>query len=366
MVFLPVVVGAALACSVAKQDCPEGQFCAAPWDEKEKKCPEEGQCAALPAAPPLELALPVPSGERVYCGKGNLRQGTSHNPCSAPTRFAYDLVSPAFEPPHLVVASADGVAYGWGGCATSDLNWQTGPERCNEGWGNVVRVQHGGYYTQYGHLSAVLVHWGQTVKRGQPIGIEGNTGAAGAKHIHWSLHAGEALKRGPSVPMGRVRWSGKVTGGREIPCGDWNAGDAPEPATALTSDNRLVAQPERFRFRATVGELSAMLFSGDHLARERAIAELRARPEDGEARYYLGAGLQEAGKLSEARGELEVARSKPGGPWVRWWVKLRLGEIAVAEGRKEEGRRAIEEALAEAAGDVICADRARRDLEKLK
>src|SRR6185369_10466005 len=107
------------------------------------------------------------------------------------------------------LAAADGVAYVWEGCSTGNLNSQS--DGCNEGWGNYVHVEHSkGVFTHYAHLSAVLVSWGEPVKRGQPIGIEGNTGAAGGKHIHFSLHVGDPLRVGPSVPIERLHVKGAV------------------------------------------------------------------------------------------------------------------------------------------------------------
>ena len=53
-----------------------------------------------------------------------------------------------------------------------------GNTRCNGGRGNYIIINHnaGNYYTQYMHLSSVLVKPGQTVERGQKIGTMGNTG----------------------------------------------------------------------------------------------------------------------------------------------------------------------------------------------
>jgi murein DD-endopeptidase MepM/ murein hydrolase activator NlpD len=48
-------------------------------------------------------------------------------------------------------------------------------------------LHDGGFYTFYVHLESVLVKNGTVVKKGQPIGIEGWTGAAGHRHLHWSV-----------------------------------------------------------------------------------------------------------------------------------------------------------------------------------
>lgn len=57
--------------------------------------------------------------------------------------------------------------------------------------GNVVYVDHGeGVVTGYFHLSEALVAPGDTVERGQPIGLVGGTGRVTAPHLHWSARYG--------------------------------------------------------------------------------------------------------------------------------------------------------------------------------
>lgn len=251
LIVVPLAV--ATVCSTVAQDCAKGQMCVADWDAQKRLCPTAGRCEPRPGPVEFELALPIPAGERITCGKGNLVPETSHSACTATTRFAFDLISSAFEAPHLIVASADGQAVVRGGCSSTDLNDQPqGEDRCNDGWGNYVRVQHdASTYTQYAHLSAILVHAGESVRRGQPIGIEGNTGAAGSKHLHWSAHRGDAKVGGPSVPMARVRLAGKTASSDQIICGDWSHGKPTSEAMRLRSETKVIEQPERFGFRAT-------------------------------------------------------------------------------------------------------------------
>jgi len=73
-----------------------------------------------------------------------------------------------------VFATADGTV------AQSDNN--------SSGYGNVIVVDHGyGYKTRYAHLSAFKVKQGQKVKRGELIGLVGNSGLSTAPHLHYEI-----------------------------------------------------------------------------------------------------------------------------------------------------------------------------------
>jgi len=54
--------------------------------------------------------------------------------------------------------------------------------------GNTIVIDHGeGLYSMYFHLSGELVREGDTVERGQPIGLVGSTGRATGPHLHWGI-----------------------------------------------------------------------------------------------------------------------------------------------------------------------------------
>lgn len=58
--------------------------------------------------------------------------------------------------------------------------------------GNVVYIDHGeGIVTGYFHLTQATVAVGDTVERGQQIGIVGATGRVTGPHLHWSARYGE-------------------------------------------------------------------------------------------------------------------------------------------------------------------------------
>ncbi len=66
--------------------------------------------------------------------------------------------------------------------------------------GNVVKIDHGfGFQTEYRHLEKALVHEGQALKRGEVIGLVGNTGLfSTGPHLHYQVF----VKDRPVNPQG--------------------------------------------------------------------------------------------------------------------------------------------------------------------
>jgi murein DD-endopeptidase MepM/ murein hydrolase activator NlpD len=86
-----------------------------------------------------------------------------------------------------VVATADGVV--------TIAGWL-------RGYGWVVYVDHGnGLSTRYGHLSRIDVAVGQTLKRGEQLGLVGSTGRSTGPHLHYEVRInGEAINPIPYLP----------------------------------------------------------------------------------------------------------------------------------------------------------------------
>jgi murein DD-endopeptidase MepM/ murein hydrolase activator NlpD len=67
--------------------------------------------------------------------------------------------------------------------------------RTSTGLGTTVVVNHGhGYTTVYGHLSKVLVHSGERVKRGAVIARSGSTGIVTGPHLHYEVRVNGRLQ----------------------------------------------------------------------------------------------------------------------------------------------------------------------------
>ena len=73
------------------------------------------------------------------------------------------------------------------------------------GMGNYVILQHSnGWRTRYQHMKcgSVLVHKGQSVKKGQKLGILGSTGNSSGRHLHFDI-SNENNQTGSHLANGR-------------------------------------------------------------------------------------------------------------------------------------------------------------------
>ena len=62
-------------------------------------------------------------------------------------------------------------------------------ESYDKGNGRYVLVDHGnGFITKYAHLKKSLVQKGDTVERGQTIGLVGSSGRSTGPHVHYEIH----------------------------------------------------------------------------------------------------------------------------------------------------------------------------------
>jgi murein DD-endopeptidase MepM/ murein hydrolase activator NlpD len=105
--------------------------------------------------------------------------GSRHNPFGGSSyefHKGQDIAAPIGTP---VIATADGVVV--------SACW-------HKGYGNGIYIDHGnGIMTRFGHLSRIDVVEGQSIKRGQQIGLVGSTGRSTGPHLHYEVRInGEA------------------------------------------------------------------------------------------------------------------------------------------------------------------------------
>jgi hypothetical protein len=167
-------------------------------------------CATIPEVPKLSFVLPFDSNTEVVCTHS---KGTgSHSGSNA--FYALDLATDYNKPASIVRASADGVAYVFIGedgklCPEpAGTSAKSETSECGQSWGNHIRILHSqGYLSFYVHLERPLIKNGTFVHRGDPIGIEGRTGAAGHRHLHWSVQKLPGITDADWV--NRIAWAGE-------------------------------------------------------------------------------------------------------------------------------------------------------------
>jgi murein DD-endopeptidase MepM/ murein hydrolase activator NlpD len=130
-----------------------------------------------------------------------------------------------------VVAAADGVV--------SFAGWdRPGCPKC--GFGQYVFVDHGnGITTRYAHLEAILVAKGQRVRRGEVLGISGNTGSSSGEHLHFGVYLTDRL-----VAIDPYGWSGDGPDPWQRDLGDLWLGGAPRFAAMARPEVAVQAVPD--------------------------------------------------------------------------------------------------------------------------
>jgi len=149
---------------------------------------------------PLRLSGSAASGPRIDQGYGG---SFSHR--DPENRYAVDFATPIGTP---VLAARDGVVMQ----VESDFH-RTGLDRDKYGGrANFVRILHDdGAMTLYAHLKpgGVLARVGQRVRRGQQIGLSGNTGFTTGPHLHFVVQVNRGMRlvslpfrmTGPAGPL---------------------------------------------------------------------------------------------------------------------------------------------------------------------
>jgi murein DD-endopeptidase MepM/ murein hydrolase activator NlpD/soluble lytic murein transglycosylase-like protein len=153
----------------------------------------------IPFASSASVVLPVDPAVISSCFGSRTLSGSNEH-------FGIDFAIPVGTP---VLAIADGIVQhaceDWvGECACSSRSASC-PLKCKEvcraaegrplssrGYGNNVLIDHDGQFgSHYNHLKSVNVKPGETVKKGQVIGLSGNTGSSTGPHLHFTIFQGK-------------------------------------------------------------------------------------------------------------------------------------------------------------------------------
>lgn len=130
------------------------------------------------------------------------------------------------------------------------------------GYGNYVKLEHGGYQTLYAHLKKVLVGNGAHVKAGDLVGLSDNTGFSTGPHLHFELrvpgYIAGGYKKGEMDPMpffvageAVAEESPEERKAEEVKRGDWVELD---PAYSYVN---LRPKPSADAWTADLGDLTA-------------------------------------------------------------------------------------------------------------
>ena len=158
----------AIAAEKKRQEAAAAAAAAASANSSSSSSGSSGSSGAVSAAPAVTSGKFMRPAAGYVSSRFGSRWGRNHN--------GIDIAKSGTVP---VVASAAGVV--------SRANYSSS-------YGNVVYINHyidGQVYTTvYAHLRSMNVSAGQSVKKGQQIGLMGNTGRSFGQHLHFEIYVG--------------------------------------------------------------------------------------------------------------------------------------------------------------------------------
>lgn len=156
-------------------------------------CNGDGDAAEVRTVEAPDLYIPFAAGTSRVCTQGN---GGTDSHKGTQTFHALDLDTDDGET--VVSALAGRVGYVKSDCPPGNAG-------CGGGFGNYVKLDHGGgYYTLYAHLGVPAVKTGDMIGRGVALGKEGGTGETSGSHLHFSLHVGDPMSAAVEPTVGFV------------------------------------------------------------------------------------------------------------------------------------------------------------------
>lgn len=121
----------------------------------------------------IDVIHSIPSIRPIESGYLNSSFGYRKDPMNGKVRFHY----------------GQDITVNKGETVLAPANGTVKEARYMGGYGKVIKIDHGhGYTTLYAHLSKLHVVKGQKIKRGEQIGLSGNTGRSTAPHLHYEVH----------------------------------------------------------------------------------------------------------------------------------------------------------------------------------
>lgn len=318
------------------------------------------------------LRMPITRGHVVLCQQGNSsRPGFTHS--GGNCLYALDLSNCAEK-------TMDIAAAGMGRVSLVYRDAQFGDSNAGLRFGNQVKVEHGlGYYSFYSHLERVFVREGDIVQSGALLGTMGTTGAAGNRHLHFSLHKSDPTSMGvpDSIPMRALvttnaarndvfkaqpsqdfiagetdLWSGRIYGSENSPETRMLDDLAPSPELRELLKSAQARLQTTLQHRKALDEFAqAWEFHDVNWARNELDPILQATPGHPIARYWFGTAILLAERDWDAAKRLfydllENGQNEPSWEmWLRAWIHNRLGIVALERKLADAARRHFQQAF---------------------